>query len=193
MRNHILAVVATSLALTLASPAKNGPKDGIVLIIRHAEKPAEGQGLSRSGQARAEAYPRFFRKFKMDSEARGLDAIFAAADSEVSHRPRLTVEPLARAAKLRIDTRFDKKQADELVDAVRAMGTGKRVLVCWHHGQIPELLEAFRVKPESVLPDGEWPDGCFDWVIELRYDQDGRLFPHGAKRISEHLMPGDSE
>jgi hypothetical protein len=46
--------------------------------------------------------------------------------------------------------------------------------------------------PKTFLPNGKWPGAVFNWVILLSFDQDGRLIPANTKRITEHLMPGDS-
>ena len=179
--------------LTLAADSQDGPKDAVVLIIRHAEKPDTGPGLSPSGQQRAEAYKHYFRKFTVDSKRLRPDVIFAAKDSKQSRRPRLTVEPFAKAAKLRIDTRFGTNQSAELAAALRATQQGKRILICWHHGDIPDLIRALGANPESFLPRGKWPNPVFDWVILLSYDQDGRLISSSSRRINEHLLPGDSQ
>ena len=179
--------------LTLAAGSQDGPKDAVVLIIRHAEKPDTGPGLSPSGQQRAEAYKHYFRKFTVDSKPLRPDAIFAAKDSKESQRPRLTVEPFAKAEKLRIDTHFSSNHSAELAAALRATQQGKRILISWRHGDIPGLLRALGAQPESLLPRGKWPDPVFDWVAMLSYDQDGRLIPASTRRINEHLMPGDSQ
>ena len=164
-----------------------------MLIIRHGEKPDTGRDLSPSGQQRAEAYIHYFQTFTVDSKQLTPDAIFAAKDSKESERPRLTVEPFAQAEKLRIDTRFSSGQSTELSAALRATEQGKRILISWHHTDIPDLLRALGAKPKHLLPDGKWPDPVFDWVIMLSYDQDGRLIPASTRRINEHLMPGDSQ
>ena len=189
----LFTAVLFACTLTFAADSPDGPKGAVVLIIRHAEKPDTGPGLSPSGQQRAEAYKHYFRKFTVDSKRLRIDAIFAAKDSKQSQRPRLTVEPFAKAAKLRIDTRFSSNRSAELAAALRATQQGKRILISWRHGDIPDLLRALGAKPESLLPRGKWPDPVFDWVILLSYDQDGRLIPAGTKRINEHLMPGDSQ
>jgi len=193
MYRYLFTALLFASTLTLAADSQDGPKDAVVLIIRHAEKPDTGPGLSPSGQQRAEAYKHYFRKFTVDSKRLRIDAIFAAKDSKQSQRPRLTVEPFAKAAKLRIDTRFSSNRSAELAAALRATQQGKRILISWRHGDIPDLLRALGAKPESLLPRGKWPDPVFDWVILLSYDQDGRLIPAGTKRINEHLMPGDSQ
>ena len=119
-------------------------------------------------------------------------ALFATADSPESQRPRLTLEPLAKAANLPLDTRFASKQVAELADELRATQPGKCVLVCWHHGEMPDLLRALGAEPEKLLPDGKWPGHVFDWVIQLRYDSDGRLIPAATQRIAAPLLPRDS-
>ena len=187
------ALLFPALALTLTACAPDGPKDATVLIIRHADKPEAGPGLSPAGEQRANAYTRYFRDFTVDSKPLRLGAIFAAADSAESQRPRLTLEPFARAAKLGIDTRFGNGQVAELAKALRATPSGKCVLICWRHGEIPDLLRALGAAPEKLLPDGKWPANVFDWVIQLRYDSEGRLIPAGTRRIAAPLLPGDSE
>jgi broad specificity phosphatase PhoE len=180
-------------ALTLTAEAQDGPKNATVLIIRHAENPADGHGLSPRGQERAEAYKNYFQNFTVDSKRRKPDAVLVAADSKQSHRPRLTVEPFAKAAKLPIDGSFGNKQPADLAAGLRATHQGKVILICWHHGQIPALLRALGAAPETLLPNGKWPKTVYDWVIMAGFDENGRLIPESTKRISEHLLQGDSQ
>src|SRR4030095_263244 len=187
-----IAVIFYS-ALLVVAHAQDGPKNGIVLIIRHAEDAGSGDGISPLGEKRAEAYKDYFLKFTVDSKRREPQAIFAAKDSKKSHRPRLTVEPLAKAAKLKIDTRFGNDQSADLAADLRANQQGKVILICWRHPYMPALLRALGANPESFLPHGKWPGAVFDWVILLSFDRDGRLIPSSSRRINEHLMPGDSQ
>jgi hypothetical protein len=189
----LFAAVLFTFTLTLPAYSQDGPKDAVVLIIRHAEDADTGNGLSPRGQQRAEAYKDYFLNFTVDSKQLEPDAIFAAKDSKKSHKPRLTVEPFAKAVKLRIDTRFNNNQSSELAADLRATEQGKRILICWRHPYIPALLRALGANPESFLPQGKWPGHVYDWVIFLGYDQDGRLIAASSKRINEHLLPGDSQ
>jgi len=68
---------------------------------------------------------------------------------------------------------------------------GKVILVCWHHREIPELLQRLGADPEKLLPGGEWPQQQFGWMLRLSFDENGKLIPSRAKRVKEHLMPGD--
>jgi len=193
MHRHLIIAVAFTFTLTLTAYSQDGPKDAVVLIIRHAENPDTGRGLSPRGKQRAEGYKDYFQKFTVYSKPLVPDAIFAANDSKHSHRPRLTLEPFANAAKLQIDTRFGSNQSADLAAEVRATQQGKRILICWRHGNIPDLLRALGAIPETLLPRGKWPGAVYDWVILLSYDQDGHLILGSSKRINEHLLPGDSQ
>ena len=193
MSRCLVTAVLFASALPLAAHAQDGPKDSVVLIIRHAEDAGSGHGLSPRGQERAEAYKNYFQNFTVESKRRKPDAVLVAADSKQSHRPRLTVEPFAKAAKLPIDSRFGNKQPTDLADELRANHQGKVLLICWHHGQIPALLRALGAAPERLLPNGKWPKAVYDWVIVVSYDENGRLVPESTRRISEHLLPGESQ
>jgi len=190
---YVFTAVVLVFTLTLAADAQEGPKDAVVLIIRHAEDGSTDRGLLPRGQQRAEAYRDYFLNFTVDSKRLRPDSVFAAKDSKKSHRPRLTVEPFAKAEKLRIDTRFGNNQSAELTADLRANQQGKVILICWRHPYIPDLLRALGAKPEDLLPGGKWPNRVFDWVILLSFDQNGRLIPGGSRRINEHLVPGDSQ
>ena len=193
MSRCLFIAVLFAFTLTLAAQSQDGPKNATVLIIRHAEDAGSGHGLSPRGQERAEAYKNYFQNFTVDSKRRKPDAVLVAADSKQSHRPRLTVEPFAKAAKLPIDSRFGNKQPTDLADELRANHQAKVLLICWHHGQIPALLRALGAAPERLLPNGKWPKAVYDWVIVVSYDENGRLVPESTRRISEHLLPGESQ
>ena len=193
MDRRLVIAVLFSFTLTLAANAQDGPKNAVVLIIRHAEDAGSGDGISPLGQERAEAYKDYFLKFTVDSKPREPQVIFAAKDSKKSHRPRLTMEPFAKAAKLQIDTRFGNNQSADLAADLRANQQGKVILICWRHPYIPALLGALGANPTTFLPNGKWPGAVYDWVILLSYDQDGRLIPGSSRRINEYLMPGDSQ
>ena len=191
-RRLLISVILASVFLVVAH-AQEGPKDAVVLIIRHAENPASGRGLSPTGEQRAKVYKDYFLNFTVDSKRLEPQVILVADDSKHSHRPRLTVEPFAKAAKLPIDSRFDNKQPTDLAAELRANDQGKVILICWHHGQIPALLRALGAAPETLLPNGNWPRTVYDWVILVSYDENGRLIPESTRRISEHLLQGDSQ
>ena len=193
MRRCLFIAVVFGFALIFAADAQDGPKDAVVLIIRHAEDADSGDGISALGQQRAEAYKNYFLNFTVDSKRREPAVIFAAKDSKKSHRPRLTMEPFAKAANLKVDTRFGNEQSADLVADLRANQQGKVVLICWRHPYIPALLAALGANPATFLPNGKWPGAVFDWIILLSFDQNGYLIPSSSKRSNEHLLPSDSQ
>ena len=187
-----IAVIYCS-ALLVVADAQDGPKDAVVLIIRHAEDGGIGRALATPrGEQRAEAYKDYFLKFTVDSKRLEPAVIFAAKDSKKSHRPRLTMEPFAKAANLKIDTRFGNDQSADLAADLRANQQGKVILICWRHPYIPALLGALGATPETFLPNGKWPGAVYDWIILLSFDQNGHLIPSSSRRTNEHLLPSDS-
>ena len=193
MHRRLFTAILFASTLTFVAHAQDGPKNSVVLIIRHAEDGGKGQDLAPRGHERAEAYKNYFLDFAIDSKRLEPKAVFAAKDSKKSHRPRLTVEPFAKAAQLKIDTRFGNNQSADLAADLRANQQGKVILICWRHPYIPALLGALGATPETFLPNGKWPGAVYNWVILLSFDQDGHLIPSSSRRTNEHLLPGDPQ
>jgi hypothetical protein len=191
-----LFVAAPTLAKArLVEASGRGPVNATLLIVRHAEKPDKdgGPGLTTAGQARAQAYVSFFaprtsgasNTVWRDEPPRALDALVATEDTAKSSRPRLTLEPLSQALHLSIQQPCANDDVTGLARWLAEHEAGKTTLIAWHHGRIPKLLAALGADADALIPGGVWPDDTFDWVIELRYDADGRLIL--ARRIEERL------
>ena len=72
MRMRLVTAILFASALILAADAQDGPKDAVVLIIRHAEDGGIGRALATPrGEQRAEAYKDYFLQFTVDSKPRG--------------------------------------------------------------------------------------------------------------------------
>jgi hypothetical protein len=160
-----------------------------ILIIRHAEEPSKGDGLSSRGTGRAQGYVEYFKNFTIDRKPLKIDYLFAASDSSNSHRPRLTLEPIAQALGISIDSQFKSKDFLKLAQKIETLPQGSNVLICWHHSDIPNLIGTLGADPEKVLHNGKWPGKVYGWLIQLRYDKKGNLF--ASKRIKEHLFQSD--
>ena len=165
----------------------------VILVIRHAEKPETGDGLTEAGEKRAKAYVDYFKHYQVDGKPLKLDHIFAATDSKKSHRPRLTVEPLATALNMKLDLRFTDKEPEKIVKELMTHPYGHEILISWRHGEIPALVEALGGDTKKLVPETNWPDSVYDRVIELHFDANGKYSDSQSKMVKEHLMPGDAQ
>jgi len=167
-----LTAVAKPLPIAVMGPGFQG---ATLLIVRHAEKPVDGMGLTPAGQRRAQAYANYFTHFTLDGAPIRIDALAATLDSPKSARPRLTLEPLAKATGMPLQTPFADKQVSDMAGWVAHQPPGRTTLIAWHHGQIPNLLAALGADPGALIPGGVWPNDVYDWVVVLRYDSGGKL------------------
>jgi hypothetical protein len=114
------------------------------------------------------------------------DFLFATAQgsSTSSNRPVETITPLAQALqffnnpKITINDSFTNNTSgiDGLTSTIlNNSGTygGQVILICWHHGAIPQLTEAFAV-PSSQLPFTKWPGTVFDLIFSITWDSSGQ-------------------
>ena len=167
--------------------AAAGLSNDTILVIRHAEKPLEGNGLTPTGVQHALAYVHYFQAYTIGGERVRFDDLFAARDSKNSMRPRLTLEPLSHALRMPLQTQYKQDDYTDLVAGLKALGPGKQILICWHHKRIPDLLSELGANPDLLLPNGAWPDDQYSWVIQLRYDKYGHLISSLTRRVDENL------
>lgn len=172
----VLAFAAQSKPIALRSAdQQQGPIDGTLVLMRHAEKPADGVGLAPEGSQRAKAIAVWLSGALAPMGIHGIDEIAASSDTKHSQRPRLTAEPLAQSLGLRIDQPFADAQTDQMADWLRARPSGSVNVVVWHHGELPRLLAALGADPARIFGDDRWPETIYDKAIVLRYDSTGRL------------------
>jgi broad specificity phosphatase PhoE len=137
---------------------------GRILIMRHAEKPDAplDSGLTDAGRERAQ------RLAKYIPETFGKpDLLFASADSKYSRRPRKTLTPLSKACGIAIDDSFADQDYPALAHEIRnkPLYDGKRIVICWHHGNIPLLAHSLKARPGDY-PD-PWDPVIFNLILEL--------------------------
>jgi len=149
----------------LARPAQ-------IILLRHAEKPAEEANphLSAEGRARARALVSFLTTTP-GLITNGLPvALFAAQPTRHGHslRTHETLEPLAKQLKLRIQSPYPAKDYPALARHLlrHSAYDGKVVVVCWVHEYLPEFAAALGVSPTPA----PWRGNVFDhvWVITYR-------------------------
>ncbi len=172
-----------------------------IMIIRHGEKPADGnpdpgldpdgafdpRSLTAKGWQRAKALAGYFCDPSAQHIARP-DYIFAAKPNEESQRPLQTVTPLANrlwppaGVSAAFDASHDQDEFSGLVaDVMAKTGT---VLISWEHKRIPLIVEHLP-NPPSVPP--KWKGARFDLVWVLDASADGWTF----HMVDQHLLPGD--
>ncbi len=148
-----------------------------IVILRHAEKPDKkgDPNLAIRGWMRALGLSKLLPHFKPDF-------IFASTSSRNSDRPYETIRPTAKKLGLKIRTKFADKQTKKIA---RELGkkryAGKTVVICWHHGEIPALIEELGYPS----PYKKWPPEVFDRLIVI--DADGLL------NLPQKLLFGDSK
>lgn len=133
--------------------SQSGPP-ALVILIRHAEKPGESKGhavsddattdpnLAPLGYYRAAAYAAYFDTTLSGGLYPAIDHIFATKASDKSNRPVLTVTPLATALGKKIHDEYDNHPAgiaDLCKDVSSGAYAGQTVLICWHHGTMPDV------------------------------------------------------
>ena len=107
------------------------------------------------------------------------DFLFATEPDKGSYRPLETVKPLAAALqslgnpKLKIKHKKftnDESGIDALISEIQGKGiyADKVILICWHHGKIPELVHA--LAPSSELPWSKWPANIFDLILCITWN-----------------------
>jgi len=186
----LVAAVIVSVLSIETGQAKSSSQltNATVLIIRHAETPEIGKHLSSAGVRRAHAYVGYFESLRVASRPVKIDHLFAARESKNSDRPRETLLPLSNSLRKKIHTNFDLSESQELFEKVRRSYSGQTVLICWHHGEIPDLLKTLGADPRALLPKGKWPDDVFGWLVVLQYDKLGHVF---ARVLNEKIAPDD--
>lgn len=146
-----------------------------VILIRHGEKPPVGNGLSPEGQNRALALVSFFTKAPEVLKYGLPVAIYAPrpGTEDSSVRSIQTMTPLASALKLSIHTDYEHEQYAQMVEEVKSNPayTGKMVLICWEHKDIPEIARAFGA--EGALR--KWHGDVFDRAWLLTFEPGGRV------------------
>jgi|ERR1041385_123696 hypothetical protein len=116
------------------------------------------------------------------------DFMFATQQSKHSKRPIETATPTAIALGLALNDSFKDKDKDieKMAQAIlnEPAYAGKVVLICWHHGKIPDVAKAF-----GISNPPKWDGKVFDRVWQI-------TFPKGKAKLDDlpqRLLFGDSE
>ena len=140
----------------------NLPSDNLnIVIIRHAEKPIEGDNLSCQGQNRALQLSALLHQ-KFNTPA----AIYVPSlksDDETKHsRMFQTITPFAIKYNVAINSKYSADENEKIVKSVfKKQGT---VLMVWEHNAIQPLASSLGVKSPP-----EWADADFDSIWLVNY------------------------
>jgi hypothetical protein len=192
-----MKALLTLLFATLAVGCRHAPDKPLVrprsiLLIRHAEKPADvaDANLSPAGKKRAEALPELFKTTADRPDPLPTpDFVFATKPTKHSNRPVETVAPLAQALKLEVNAGYANDDYAALAEELytNPKYEGKTVLICWHHGTLPEFAVMLGA---TGVPD-RWKDAVFDRVWVVTFDEKGKANP--LARRAQALLPGDAK
>jgi hypothetical protein len=151
----------------------------MILVMRHAEKPDDllDPDLSPPGKARARQLADYIPK-----EFGAPDTIFAAAVSKHSARPFETVKPLSKRTGVPIDATIADQDYAVLVSDLFSQDeyAGKSIVVCWHHGNIPGLMEALGAAAGQY--PNPWNPAVFNVILKVE-------FPGGAASVAQIVEP----
>jgi broad specificity phosphatase PhoE len=150
-----------------------------VLIMRHAEKTNDPEDhlLAKAGVVRAKRLSHFI------PDTFGVpDFIFASAISRHSARPYETMRPLSKKTGTPIDATVADNDYGVLAKMLIKMDlyADSLVVVCWHHGQIPEMLYRLGAAP-GTYPK-RWNRNVFDLILRIKFK--GSEI-HSIKRVEQ--------
>lgn len=187
MKTLFVLVLAsyTFLPFAFATPSR-------VILIRHAEKPADDKDphLAPIGRERAKGLVNFFKNddvIKEKSTPSEIIAMPTHKDSTGSVRAIETVEPFATDRGIQIDLSFKKKEFSSLAQKLLSQEkyNGKVVLICWNREGVPEIAKGLGVDEKLTL----WETSVFDraWILDF---SDGKLSLF--RDIPQRILGGDS-
>ncbi len=161
-----MKLLAWCLLPLLAFPALAEPAR--IFLIRHAEKPEDRSDphLTAAGRERAHRWVSYFT----NSPTRQPTIVLAARATKghPSVRPVETLEPLAQALHLEIQTPFASSDYEKLAHRLLTAPefNGRTVAICWVHQSIPQLVASLGIRPEP----GPWKDSDFSGVYQITFE-----------------------
>jgi hypothetical protein len=181
----LFVIVAAITWSALGAGAASAQPPATVLLIRHAEKPANGIDLAPEGFERAKRIPQLFGSVAPHNLPKP-DFLFATQLSKNSNRPVETITPLSDALGLPISHDIADKDFAELAkELLSGKYAGKVILVAWHHGSLPGFARALGAVP----PYDPWPETQFDRVWRIDF-KNGKATLHD---LPQGLLSGDSK
>lgn len=160
----IVAVIIISInCCYTASAQKGSDHPQRIFIIRHGEKPENGDNLTCQGLNRAMQLPAVLNKKIGIPEAIYVPALNLGKKTSEA-RMYQTIVPFAIKYNLNINTRYDVRDEQGVANAI--MKENGTVLLVWEHKAITKIVRALGIKDQNV----DWNDNDFDsmWIITFQ-------------------------
>lgn len=161
-----------------------------VIIIRHGEKPRDGDSLNTRGRERAAALAPFFQETKEVLAFGTPVAIYAFKPSktDTSKRSIETVTPLAEALNITINKEYVHDDYKRMVAEIKTRPeyNDRMVLICWEHHLIPEITRAFG----ALQSPSKWNGDAFDRLWIITFNKSGKA---SFQNLPQKLLFGDSQ
>ena len=142
-----------------------------ILVLRHAEKTGDPMDidLSPAGAIRAQKLADY-----IPATFGTPQILIGTALSKHSDRPVETLTPLSQRMGLSIESYFGNEEWAELAHdlMVNPRYVGALIVVCWHHGTIPALMQSLGVSTGSI--PNPWPDDVFNLILDTKIGGEGR-------------------
>jgi hypothetical protein len=174
----IFFLVSISAGFGSTAFGQHGKPSLKVVIIRHGEKPVEGDNLSCQGLNRALELSEVLHK-KIGVPAYTYVPAPSLGKSTARARMYQTIVPFAAKYNLTINTDYDVKDAKGIAQTV--LDKSGTVLLVWEHNMIPEIVRKLGVKDTNLA----WSDNDFDsmWIVSFT---NGKV---ALTKESEHINP----
>ncbi|KAJ6088612.1 phosphoglycerate mutase family protein [Penicillium sp. IBT 16267x] len=162
-------VLWATLALTGLSMARPD-----VYLIRHGEKPKEGNGLNDVGLDRAECIRHVFG----DHSDYNIGLILAQKPKKNGKRsrPYETVKPLAKDLGMKVDISCNRGDTKCVKKAIADYNGDGNILICWEHHRMTDLVEALGNEDAPQYPDDRfdliWSDPfAYTKITEIKSEK----------------------
>ncbi|WP_334078301.1 hypothetical protein [Microbulbifer sp. M83] len=157
--------------------ATQAATETLIVVVRHAEKPAQGLGLlTCQGLNRAIRLPGYFREhfprpdyiFAPDPSVKATE-IHGDGQRHDYVRPLLTIGPTAVDMQVPINTQIPYNDPGLLADTLLSEPyLGSTVYVAWEHMNIDLLAKILLRRFDSSSEVPEWPNSDYDTVFVFR-------------------------
>lgn len=172
---------------TQPNPPVTTPKlpKRVVMVARHAEKPADKKShvLNAQGFARANALVKPFSTPRPDLYVP--NRVVVSDGNTPSERPKQTGAPIAAYLHLTMDESIDAEANIDGMFKLLTKATDGTTLAFLEHSAIPGVTAKFKSTPAAPK---DWPDDRFDVVLVFEDYGDGKW---KLRQVPEFVLPSD--